>query len=70
MVLAHMIVIDVDAIVLNVAEIDGIDRNITDSLSHHLGAATGAAHKGGNDNDYADDDFLDESPVKDSGLVV
>ena len=63
--LAHVIAIDVDTIVLDVAEIDGVYWNVTNRLNHHLGAATGAVHKGGNDNDYADKDFLDEMPVKD-----
>ena len=44
-IIACSLLIDVDAIILNNAEINSIYANVTNELSSNLGAATRAAHK-------------------------
>ena len=51
MVIPIVGLIDIDAVVLDIGEINRIDRTLTDCLGSNLGAATGSAHKDGEQDD-------------------
>ena len=60
-IIACSLLKDVDTIVLNVAEIDSINRYITNRLRYYLGAAAGAAHKESYTKDEGEQEPLNEA---------
>ena len=59
--LRYFILVDVDRIVLLVAEIDSINRYVANCLGYHVGAAAGAAHKESYTKDEGEQEPLNEA---------